>query len=98
MFSSRLAWDLRPNRLSLALREKRRQGAPILDLTESNPTRARFDYAAEAIMGALADPRSLRYDPEPAGLAEARGAVEAWYRTRGYDVDASRILLTASTS
>jgi alanine-synthesizing transaminase len=98
MFSSRLNWDLRPNRLSLALAVKRRSGARILDLTESNPTHAGLDYPVRQIVEALGDPRSLRYDPEPAGLAEARGAVAAWYAARGQNVTPERILLTASTS
>jgi len=98
MFSSRLRWDLPPNRLSQALQQKRRSGAAILDLTESNPTRANFNYPAEEILRAIADPRSLRYDPDPAGLAEARAAIAAWYGARGQPVAPERILLTASTS
>jgi aspartate/methionine/tyrosine aminotransferase len=98
MFSARLQWDLPPNRLSRALADKRSRGAPILDLTESNPTRAGLRYPAAEILAALADPRSLRYDPAPAGLEEARAAVAAWYAARGQDIPANRILLTASTS
>jgi aspartate/methionine/tyrosine aminotransferase len=98
MFSSRLHWDLRPNRLSLALTDERRRGVPILDLTESNPTHARLDYPSHEIIQALTDQRSLRYDPSPAGLAETRAAVSAWYGARGQHVAPERILLTASTS
>jgi aspartate/methionine/tyrosine aminotransferase len=98
MFSSRLAWDLRPNRLSQALREKRRLGAAILDLTESNPTRAGLDYAGAEILAAFQDARALAYDPLPAGLELARRAVSEWYLSRGHRMDAERILLTASTS
>ncbi len=76
----------------------RRRGAAILDLTESNPTHAGLDYPAEGILAALADPRSLRYDPAPAGLTVARAAVSQWYAGRGQDVAPERILLTASTS
>src|SRR5579872_4387157 len=98
MFSSRLPWDLHPNRLSQALQDKRRRGVPILDLTESNPTRAALDYPAAGILAALAHPAALRYDPLPAGLPSAREAVSAWYRARGCHIPAARILLTASTS
>ena len=63
MFSSRLPWNLRPNRLSERIESKRRSGAAILDLTESNPTRAGFVYPKEEILRAFADARSLRYDP-----------------------------------
>jgi aspartate/methionine/tyrosine aminotransferase len=97
MFSSRFHWDLRPNRLTELLREKRRAGAPVLDLTESNPTRAALDYPP-AITAALADARALRYDPAPAGMLEAREAVARYYAARGHVVAPERILLTASTS
>ena len=97
MFSSRFHWDLTQNRLTQLLAEKRAAGAPVLDLTESNPTRAGLDYPRE-IVRALDDPQALRYDPVPAGSLEARNAVAAYYRARGHEVDAGRILLTASTS
>lgn len=98
MFSSRLQWDLRPNRLSGLLAEKRRAGAPILDLTESNPTRAGLSYPAAEILATLSDPRSLWYEPLPAGSAEARAAVAGYYGARGHTVAPERILITASTS
>jgi alanine-synthesizing transaminase len=98
-FSSRLNWDLAPNRLSLLLNEKRAAGAPILDLTESNPTTAGFAYPSDAILSALADPRSLRYEPAAAGMPAARAAVSDYYaEALGNDVSPDRILLTASTS
>ena len=99
MFSSRLHWDLRPNPLTELLRAKRLAGASVLDLTESNPTNAGLAFPADEILGALADARSLRYEPTPAGLIAAREAVaDRYYAPRGDKVDASRILLTASTS
>lgn len=97
MFSSRFRWDLQPNRLTELLAAKRRAGASILDLTESNPTRASLAYPAE-ILSAFKDPRALIYEPAPAGAAGARQAVASYYRDRGQSVDISRILLTASTS
>jgi len=98
LFSSRLEWDAHPNPLSTLLAEKRATGAPILDLTESNPTRAALDYPREELLTALADPRALHYDPDPRGLLSARKAVSEYYVQRGVEVPASRILLTASTS
>lgn len=95
LYSSRLHWELAPNRLSRLLEEKRAAGAQILDLTESNPTAAGFTYPAEAILSALADPRSLRYEPSAAGLPSVRTAVSEYYAGR---VSPERILLTASTS
>lgn len=97
MFSSRFHWDTCPNRLTQLLAEKRRSGACILDLTESNPTRAGLSYPGE-IAEAFRDPRILTYDPLPAGALEAREAVSAYYAARGCAVDPGRILLTASTS
>src|SRR5450432_1260689 len=98
VFSSRLQWDSQPNPLSVLLAEKRRDGAAILDLTESNPTHAGLDYPGDELLAALADTQALRYDPEPRGLLSAREAVSAYYAQRGVEVAASRVLLTASTS
>lgn len=98
MFSSRLAWDLRPNRLSALVEVKRRAGATILDLTESNPTRAGFSYPAEEILEALADARSMLYEPAPAGAWQARQAVAGYYAARGQAIEPDQVLLTASTS
>ncbi len=98
MFSSRLQWDVRPNRLSALLESKRRRGAAILDLTESNPTHAGLSYPGGAILGALADGRALVYEPQPAGSAEARSTVAGYYRERGHSVAQERILITTSTS
>jgi hypothetical protein len=95
MFSSRLNWGIPANPLARLLAEKRASGAAILDLTESNPTSAGLTYPADRILAALADPRSLCYEPAPAGLLAARSAVSGYYGGR---VDAARILLTASTS
>ena len=99
MFSSRLHWDLRPNLLTDLLRTKRQAAASILDLTESNPTNSGLAFPAEEILDALADARSMRYEPTPAGLIAAREAVAGrYYAPRGDKLDPSRILLTASTS
>lgn len=97
MFSKRFHWDTRPNRLAEAIARKRAQGTPILDLTESNPTRAGLDYPAE-IIDAFTDPRILVYDPAPAGADAARRVVADYYAMRGEQVAPDRVLLTASTS
>jgi alanine-synthesizing transaminase len=98
VFSSRLNWSLRPNRLSALLEERRKSGAQILDLTESNPTRAGLIYPEAEILAALADGGALRYHPAPRGLDTARDAVAAYYRDRGTQISVENILLTASTS
>jgi alanine-synthesizing transaminase len=96
VFSQRLPWAQIPNRLSQLRAEKRRSGASVLDLTESNPTRAGFVYPD--ILSALADPRGMRYDPFPQGSVEARRGISGYYADRGVMLDESRIVLTASTS
>ncbi len=95
MFSSRLHWSLDPNPVSKLLVAKIASGDSILDLTESNPAAAGFEFPDQQILEALADPRSLRYTPVPAGLRWARDAVSEYYGGR---VDPDRILLTTSTS
>jgi alanine-synthesizing transaminase len=97
MFSSRFHWDSHPNRLTLALAERRALGQQILDLTQSNPTHACLHYPP-AIVAAFANPAILTYEPAPAGAVAARKAVSAYYRTRDVDVAPGRVLLTASTS
>jgi|SRR5579884_1145197 len=98
MFSSRLRATGAVNELTRLLAEKRRAGARILDLTESNPTHADIPYDTAAITSLLADPRAIRYDPEAAGLPAARAAVAGYYAEQGLSTPAERILLTSSTS
>ncbi|MBI4877514.1 MAG: pyridoxal phosphate-dependent aminotransferase [Acidobacteria bacterium] len=98
VFTRRLDWNLHPNRISEALARRRAQGLPILDLTESNPTTAGLDYPAAEIAAAFDIPAALVYQPAPAGLAQARETVAAYYAGRGVAVDPGQILMTASTS
>jgi len=53
------------------------------------PTAAGFDYPAEQILSAFADPRNLTYEPSAHGLLSAREAI---------GLHPERTLLTASTS
>jgi len=98
VFSSRLNWNVRPNRISALLAEKLRAGSLVLDLTESNPTRVGLIYPQAEILAALADTSTLRYHPSPRGLDSAREAVAGYYGDRGTRTSPSSILLTASTS
>lgn len=102
-FSARTSQPDSPNALARAVAEARARaaagsGTALLDLTVGNPTAAGIPYASRAILDALADPAGLVYAPEPLGLFAARHAVARDWSTRGADVDASRIALTASTS
>ncbi|MDX2149805.1 MAG: pyridoxal phosphate-dependent aminotransferase [Bryobacteraceae bacterium] len=91
MFSRRLPARFEGNRLSRALAERRSCGLKVLDLTESNPTRA-FD--APDLRAVFASPRLAVYDPSPFGLDSTRHAVAQ----RFPGVDAQSVLLTSSTS
>lgn len=97
MISSRLPKNLQLNAVARALDAKRRGGVPLLDLTETNPTRAGFDYPNN-LLEPLAHPRALDYDPQPLGLWPARAAVAADFRRRGMVISADRVALTSSTS
>ena len=100
MFSDRTNWKLQKNRFTQALEEARAAGATILDLTASNPTRVGLRYDTPAILGALAAPQSMDYDPQSKGLRQEREAVAAYYREQHgiAALDAEQLVLTTSTS
>ena len=97
MFSSRIPANLAPNRLTEALRALRARREPLIDLTESNPTRAGFEYPPD-LLAPLGEARGLRYAPSPLGAMDARRAVAADYERQGVTVPPERIVLDASTS
>lgn len=96
-FSNRLPPDASANALSRAVRELQAAGTSIVDLTESNPTRADLPYPAD-LLAPLADGRALRYEPHPLGLWSAREAVALDFARRGASVDPAHVVLSASTS
>lgn len=99
MFSNRTNWKLERNRLTEALEEAKARAERILDLTLSNPTRAGLRYDESSILQSLASPYSLDYDPQPKGLAIARDAIAAYYRSQhGVPLDPEHLILTTSTS
>ena len=107
MFSERTNWRLAQNRLTRALEQARANGAKILDLTASNPTRVGLEYDSRAILTALSSEQALDYDPQAKGLLAARRAVAEYYRDRSagsrdvasnVSTDVERIILTTSTS
>lgn len=97
MVSSRLPPNLEPNALARLIQARRRGGASIADLTESNPTHVGLSYPDD-LLAPLADARAHDYDPQPLGLWPARAAVAAGFRRRGVALSADRVALTASTS
>jgi alanine-synthesizing transaminase len=97
MFSNRLPGHADVNALSRAVASLKAAGTALIDLTESNPTRAGLPYPADLLSTAASD-RALWYDPQPFGLRSAREAVSADYARRGVAVDPECIVLSASTS
>ncbi len=100
MFSRRTDWPLAPNAFTRALEQVRASGKGILDLTVSNPTEAGVQLDPDIVLGALANPDAMRYEPQPRGLLEARKAVCRYYRESHdiSDLDPERLVLTTSTS
>jgi len=97
VFSSRLPSRLSANAFSQALADLGRRGVAVADLTITNPTRVGVAYPAGLLDG-LADSAGLSYHPAPFGLPAAREAVAEEMSRGGTPVDASRVVLTASTS
>jgi alanine-synthesizing transaminase len=97
MFSNRLPPNPVPNALSRRLAALHAERVAFVDLTESNPTRAGFEYPDD-LLRHLTDAAGLRYEPQPFGLPLARAAVAGDYARRGAHVDPTHVVLTASTS
>ncbi len=98
MFAERTNWNLAGNRLSEALARHRASGKRLFDLTASNPTECGFAHDSEAILAALQNPASLRYEPNPKGLGSARLAVMQYYFARDTTIPFEDSVLTTSTS
>ncbi len=96
MFSRRLPPHADLNALTEALARRAGRG-PVVDLTESNPTRARIAYPPDLLRG-LSAPEASRYEPHALGLPSAREAVAHDHRRRGITIDPAHVVLTASTS
>ncbi len=77
VFSSRIASDLTPNRLSAAIARLRAAGLEFDDLTESNPTRVGIEYPGR-LLDALAHPSGLHYAPSP---SDCRPRATRWWAT-----------------
>ena len=97
MFSRRLPPHADTNALSRAIAARRAAGRTIVDLTESNPTRAGFQYPPD-LLRPLASDAVLRYQPHPYGLASAREAIARDHARRGVAIDPDHVVLAASTS
>jgi aspartate/methionine/tyrosine aminotransferase len=96
MFSRRLPPHADLNALTAALARRAGRG-PVIDLTESNPTRARIPYPRDLLRG-LSAPGALHYEPHALGLPSAREAIARDHGRRRITIDPAHVVLTASTS
>lgn len=97
-YSHRLSWAAPSNSFTNQIEAKRHAGFSLLDLTRSNPTEVLQNYPHTAISDAYGQVRDFTYLPESAGRLDARFAISAYYKERGFAVPSERIFLTASTS
>jgi len=97
-FSNRTNWPLSENKLVTMLNSLKEEKAPIIDLTESNPTRCGFKYLNEKILVPFNEEESLTYDPHPQGSLKSREAISQYYKQKNLNVSEEQIFLTSSTS
>lgn len=98
-FSERTGWPRKPSRLAELVAAARASGEPLVDLTASNPTTVGLGDAWRAAqLARLGDAEGARYAPEATGTRRAREAVARYYARRGRQVQADRVVLTASSS
>jgi alanine-synthesizing transaminase len=96
--SHRLPWKQPRNRLTLAVEERAARGLPVIDLTETNPTRVGIAYPEEELAELLRRGAAGGYPPHPRGIPEAREALAAALSQPGDPVSPDDLVLTASTS
>ena len=92
-FSRRAQWNAPINQLTNRLTIARQSRRDLLDLTNSNPTRANIEYPTEELAEIMSRAARASYDPQPLGLVSAREAVAEHVRCSVDDV-----VITASTS
>jgi len=70
----------------------------ILDLTESNPSRCKFQSLDRSLVKSLGKKENLEYRPEPKGLESSREAIQKYYQERRIKISSNQLFLTSSTS
>jgi aspartate/methionine/tyrosine aminotransferase len=80
------------------MEERSARGLPLIDLTETNPTRVGLPYPEEELAELLRRGATPEYRPHPLGIPEAREALAAVLSTPGDPVSPDDLVLTASTS
>jgi hypothetical protein len=98
MFSRRTDWHLQHTPFTTLVQKKRLEYSNLVDLTESNPTKCGFDFHRTLPQSLLADPRILRYEPDPKGLLPARKSIVEFYRRKEVNLDSGDIFLTSGSS
>ena len=96
--SGRLPRDLSPNRLTAAVAARRAAGQPLLDLTESNPTRVGLAYPDDLLAPLGSPSRIAATRPSRSARTTPVRPSRRTSRRHGVSVPAARIALTASTS
>jgi len=98
-FSSRASFGVsEPNELTLLLEKKRAEGVPVLDLTESNPTRCVFRSISKELLAPLQAALNTHYEPEARGLIVTREAISGYYADKNISVHPEDIFVTCGTS
>jgi len=102
VFARRAAWNLAASPFAARAFDRRKRGLPLLDLSESNPTRVGLAAPAAALARALSelarDASLGRYVPDPRGEAGARAAIAAHHATPAAPLHAEQVILSAGTS
>lgn len=98
MFSHRSAHSETATPLAELIQRCQREGRVKFDLTQSNPTLAGLPYDAEGIARAMTLTDVQSYQPQCLGDPRARQAIADLYTRYRHPVDASQVVLTASTS
>jgi alanine-synthesizing transaminase len=96
LFSRRLPWEHPQNRLTRAREERSARGLPVIDLTETNPTRVGIPYPEAELAELLRG--GAEYGPDPRGILAAREALAAALSRPDDPVSPDDLFLTASTS
>src|SRR5947209_13655582 len=78
--------------------ERAARGLPVIDLTETNPTRVGLPYPEAELAELLRRGAAPEYQPHPLGILAAREALAAALSTPGDAVSPDDLVLTASTS
>lgn len=101
--STRSAVHEEPTALATALAEARRAGRPLIDLTQSNPTRVELPYQLYESVAAWAKAAGPQlwasYAPESLGSASSREAIaQCWPGERTTALDPEHSLVVSSSS